>query len=151
MPNNRLKSKPIMLYVSENEKDIFKKHAHKAHSSMSMWIKNAALSYINNTMHAPVEDTALVDQLKSQIVEFKSQIAQLKAPITQGAPDKMSELIFDHIKSVGSWVTEQELHNIFNIENEEQHTDFTISMHQLQVHHSTELEYSAKYGWKCSK
>ncbi len=148
-----------MLYVSIQEKKLFKKYAKREYTSMSKWIKNAALMHVNtlNSLQ-PVnaindDNTALVDGLKSQIAELKFEIIELKTPPqrAQGIQDRMSERIFEYLKKSSKWITEQELHDICNIENQEQHDDFTVAMHQLQFHHNHELEYNGRYGWRIKK
>lgn len=151
MPNDRLKAKPVMIYIPENEKKLFQKHARKNRISLSKWIKGAALAYLNNTMQAPVDDSDLVDGLKQEIIELRQEIIQLKAVPSQGIPDRMADQIFEHLKSVGKYVSEDKLHDLFNISTQEEHDDFTVAMHQLQFHHASEIEYSGRYGWRWKK
>jgi len=153
MPPKNLKSKPLMLYVSEDEMKLFKKHAKKQRTPMSKFVKNAALFFINTPQpitKCVVDDDSktIIDDLKSEIDQLKSDIVQLKSVPTKGDPDRMATSIFEYLKDIKKYASEQQLHDIFEIETEEQHTDFTIALHQLQMHYGDEITFNDRYGWR---
>jgi|GEM_PF-4613983 len=167
MPGTKLKATPTMLYIPEDELKIFKKNK-PPKTSMSKFIKNSALQFIN-FRDIPLENISnddnekIIEDLKIKIRQLEREIQILKAP---PEPFKdlykiWSERIYHYITDKkGKWCKESELRGLFDINSEEDYNDYLISRHIFETtfgspphiegeeEEKPDFEYNSRSGWR---